>query len=84
MRTRNWTSVADDDTDTGPRRFDDRTRVELVLVKPNDDVPTTAMVAWRTWSLMDSEVVLTITLRGATFGNTVQINDFDVVGGRLR
>ena len=56
--------VTDDDTAT--TEYDERTRVELTLAKPGDD----GMVSG------GSEVVITITLGGATFGNTVQINDF--------
>lgn len=67
--------VTDDDTET---MHDERTRVELVLVKPADDDTTTDREENKVSD--NSEVVVTITLRGATFGNTVQINDFELSG----
>ena len=61
--------VTEDDTTTPD---DERTRVEFVLYKEAVDGSVNS----------GSEIVLTITLGGATFGNTVQINDFELsVGG---
>ena len=68
--------VTKDDTDT--TMHDERTRVELVLVKPKDNPDTDG----RDESIVSnkSQVLVTIDLLGATFGNTVQINDFELSG----
>ena len=66
--------VTDDDEDTAD--VDERTRVEFVLYKPDNNNPT-PLATTAQWE-SGSEIVLTVELGGASFGNTVQINDFEL------
>ena len=60
-----------DDTTTTEFNENEGTYVDLALLVPNGTVNT------------NSEITVTVTLNGATFGNTVQINDFSSRGTGL-
>ena len=65
-------TLATDDPDTGSAfEMNEGTYVDLALLVPDGTVNT------------DSEITVTFTLGGATFGNTVQINDFKTRGTGL-
>ena len=65
-------TLATDDADTGDA-FDmnEGTYVDLAMLVPGGTVAD------------NSEITVTVTLNGATFGNTVQINDFKTQGANL-
>ena len=64
-------TLGTDDATTSDFDENEGTYVDLALLVPDGTVNA------------DSEITVTVTLNGATFGNTVQINDFKTQGANL-
>ena len=73
-----------DDMGTTDFADDEGTYVDLALVVPGGPINNNPNPNGEDGSVgAESEIFVTITLKGATFGNTVQINDFETQGDNL-